>query len=529
MIKNNLIFILVVLVFSCTEKESTSDTKHIGGTVQIALNSVIDDILPLTTNEINADQIHRYMLSPSFVVFDEDGEAQPDLADGWQISSDNQSVLFILNPKMTWNNGRSVTTKDVHFTFNLINSEHIESLYKERTKVINDLQIIDSLTCRFNFIKPVSDPLYFTNFAILPAELDSFQSDLSKFTKQYLKNFIGCGSYILKSFTTDSLVLQRNNYYPNNYLFLDKIVFIFVQTNDQLIQFIEDRKIDLVANLPLEIAAHKEYLEYYKILTYPERGYTFIGWNLQNPLLKEKQIRLALSAAIDKQTLVDGILGGYSNIVNSPAYGKNDISENDIPKWSYNPALADSLFNSLGWITSDTDGIRRKYGKKLSFILKVNKENKERIDCAVNIKANLRSVGVDLQLEFVSWKQIFMSIRLKNCDAIMLTWTDGDHYDPSNLFHSSAIDNGLNFMSYSNAKADSLIEGALQAWDKKQRKYFWNKFQKLIAEDIPCTFLFSQSILVGSNNNLKNVAPDKRGYLVNVKEWWLETKSKILQ
>jgi len=529
MIKTILVVILLVMFFSCTEKKNTFNQKHTGGTVKIAMDAAFEDIMPITTNEISVDEIHRYLLSPSFVTFDEDGEPQPDLADGWQIDSDNQSVLFVLNPKMTWNNGRMVTTNDVKSTFKLIHFSNIESRFKERTKIIDGLEIIDSLTCRFNFTKPVSDPLYFTNFAILPAELDSFQSNLSVLKRKYKNNFIGCGPFILKTYTSDSLVLVRNSYYPDNYPFLDKIIFQFVESDEQLIEFVENRKVDLIANLPLDFAANKEYSEFYRILTYPERGYTFIGWNLKNTLFNDKNIRLALSAAIDKQTLVDGILGGYSKIVNGPVYDYSGVSEEDLPKWSYNPAYAESLLNSLGWITSDTDGIRRKYGNKLSFVLKVNKENEERIDSAINIKANLRSVGVDLELEFVTWKQILESILHKNFDAIMLTWTDGDHYDPSDLFHSSSIDNGLNFMSYSNENADSLIDGALLAWDKKQKKYYWQEFQKLVASDIPCTFLFTQSILVGCNKNLKNVITDKRGYLVNVKEWWLETRSKSTQ
>lgn len=524
MLKKIILFILFIILFSCSEKESVSDQKHSGGMVKIALDAAIDDIFPLTTNEINAEQIHRYILSPSFVVFDKNGDAQPDLADGWQIGRDNQSVLFILNPQMKWSNSRPVNTNDIKFTFDLINSGQFESTFKERVKIIYGLEIIDSLTCRFNFTKPVANPLYFTNFEILPAEMDTLQSDFSKFKIQYVNNFIGCGPFIINSFTSDSLVVEKNKYYPNNFPILDKIVFRFIRTNDQLLKQIQNRKIDLIVNLPLEIASHKEYLEFYNILTYPEKGYTFIGWNLKNPLLKDKQIRLALSAAIDKQSLVDGILGGFSKPINRPVYHVKDIPESEVSEWSFNPTYADSLLNSAGWVASDIDGIRRKYGKKMSLTLKVNEENKERKDCAINIQANLRSVGVDLKLEFITWKQILESIRVKNFDAIMLTWTDGDYYDPSNLFHSSAIDNGLNFMSYSSTQADSLIEGALQAWDKNQRDYYWNEFKKVVAEDLPCTFLFNQSILVGCNKNLKNVVPDERGYLVNAKEWWIDNK-----
>ncbi len=528
-LKNLLLLIVIATVLGCAEKERSVLSMRQGGMVRIALNSAIEDIFPLTTDETNVEQINRYMLSPSFVTFDTDGEAQPDLADAWQIDDDNKSVTFILNPKMTWSNGRSVTVKDVKFTLDLINSEHIGSYLKERTKLIENLEIIDSLTCRFNFSKPVSDPLYYTNISILPIELDSFRTNLNHLKNHYKNKFIGCGPFIVKSYISDSLVLDRNDYYKENYPIIERVIFKFIKSNEQLEKLIEEKKVDLVANLPLDFAANKKYLEFFNILTYPERGYTFIGWNLKNTLLKNKQLRMALTYAIDKQTIADGILGGYCTIVNGPIYQDKNFTETHLPKWSFNPVRAESLFNSLGWITSDKDGIRRKYGKKLSFNLMVNKENKERIDSAINIKANLRSVGVDLQLQFVTWKQILKNIRRKKIDAILLTWTDGDHYDPSQLFHSSAIANGLNFMSYSSSKADSLIEGALQSWDKKQKRYYWQQFQKQVSTDLPCSFLFTQNILVGCSKNIKNVITDRRGYLVNIKEWWLDRNSKTIQ
>ena len=85
MIKKILFLILLTIFYSCSEEENTFDQKHPGGTVKIAIDAAFEDIVPITTNEISVEQIHRYLLSPSFVIFDEDGEAQPDLADGWKI------------------------------------------------------------------------------------------------------------------------------------------------------------------------------------------------------------------------------------------------------------------------------------------------------------------------------------------------------------------------------------------------------------------------------------------------------------
>ena len=105
---------IVFLIEGCTEKKKNMPLVNRGGEVRIALHSSIDDIFPFTTDEINVEQIHKYMISPSLVAFDANGEAQPDLADGWSVDDDNRVVTYILNSDMKWSNGRSVRTEERH-------------------------------------------------------------------------------------------------------------------------------------------------------------------------------------------------------------------------------------------------------------------------------------------------------------------------------------------------------------------------------------------------------------------------------
>ena len=522
-IKYIIILILSLsLNFNCTKKEEIAELNRHGGTVKIALNSAIEDLFPLTTDEYNVEQIHRYMLTPSFVSFDDEGNALPNIADIWKIDEQNLSITFIINPELRWSNGNRVTTEDVKFTVNLLKTLSGIPRYSSITKNIKNLEIIDSLSCQISFNQAVAEPLYFTNLPIFPAENEYDISDINKFKDSYFKSYIGCGPFIISSYSSDSLILGRNNNYPNSFPYLNKVVFNYVGESDKLQQLLNSNKIDFAVNLPLEITANKSILQKFNILSYPEKGYSFIGWNLKSPPLKSKNMRLALSHSIDRQTLIDGILGGYGEIVDGPVYYNQKGENRFLPQMNFNAAEAESLFHIIGWNNIDEQGIRIKNGNKLSIKMLVNKENKERIEIAKNIKANLKSMGVDLQLNFVTWKQLLSTIELKSSDAILLTWTDNDYYDPSFLFHSNAIQDGLNFMSYRSDITDSLINSALFSWDKKQKDYYWKEFQKEVAKDLPCTFLFSQKIIVGCSKKIQNIQMDSRGFLVNIKEWWIE-------
>ncbi len=86
-----------------------------------------------------------------------------------------------------------------------------------------------------------------------------------------------------------------------------------------------------------------------------------------------------------------------------------------------------------------------------------------------------------------------------------MTWIDGDRYDPSELFHSAGINNGLNFTSYSSQVADQFIEQGLNSLGYEKRSAAWQGFQELIVRDLPCTFLYNQKVIVAVRSNLRDI------------------------
>ena len=58
----------------------------------------------------------------------------------------------------------------------------------------------------------------------------------------------------------------------------------------------------------------------------------------------------------------------------------------------------------------------------------------------------------------------------------------------------------------------------------EKRSAAWQGFQELIARDLPCTFLYNQKIIVAVRSNLRDIQIDHRGYLINIKEWWISSR-----
>ena len=519
------IFTVVLLLLGATAEMYCSDgnrsgEQKAGGTVRIALHSARGEIFPYSITESGMRQISEYILSPSLIRYDASGREEAVLAASWEIADDKRSITYYLRPDVKWSNGDPFNTSDVRFSFHLATNPDKKYRLSSQLSPVRDIVIIDDLTCRFEFIRPVANPLYHTKLPILPAAWQQYLTHPGEIEKQYIKNFIGCGPYLLQSVNDDSLVCKRNTSDPGQIPHLKNIVILFSQA---LAKGSHPLPVHMEVNVPLEEVSQYQSDSLYQIMTYPERGYSFIAWNLKNKLLSEYQIRKAFSLGIDKATIVDGVLAGFGSVIDAPAYSGFPDFNSQVFKYGNDPVRARTILDSLGWHENDL-GIRTRAGRQLRFKLKINHENQMRGKVALNIVKDLAAIGINVDLEIVPWEDIVSSITRKNFDAMIITWVDDDRYDPSDLFHTAGIVNGLNLTSYSNPYADSLIEQGLNDLDYEGRSRAWQEFQDVIARDLPCTFLFNQKIIAAVRTNLNGVEMDGRGYLVTLKDWWLSDR-----
>jgi peptide/nickel transport system substrate-binding protein len=511
--------VLLIIFTGC--REQSGELQQIrGGTVRVILNGSIDDICPLTSREYYSRQVHEYLLNPSFVSFDSEGNAQPQLAVAWQLSEDKKRLTFLLNKTLRWSDGQPVSARDALFTWqqirNLPNSRYTNDLVK-----IDSLKILDTGTIQFLFTQPVSNPLNITNFPLLPAAWSGKLMQTVNLDSIYRSDFIGCGPYLLKSINRDSLVVIRNEKFSEQGANLDEIRFIFMRDRQELANIIRGNRADVIIDVPIELSAVLAANKQYRIESYPERSFTMLGWNLNRGLFDDVRLRRALALAIDRQTLVDGVLGGFSSVVDGPVYPQLAPELRELPELEYNPERADSLLISMGWLLDETNSYRVRDGEKLQFRLSYSQENPVRQAIAVNIKSDLAKIGCQVDFQPAGWNDILNQIESKDFDALLITWVDENNYDPARLFHSRNIDGGMNFMSYHSGVSDSLLQLAGDTDSEDQRQTALKQFLQTIYHDQPGVFLYNQQILSGVRQQVNGVVMDTRGFLVNVKDWWL--------
>jgi peptide/nickel transport system substrate-binding protein len=120
-----------------------------------------------------------------------------------------------------------------------------------------------------------------------------------------------------------------------------------------------------------------------------------------------------------------------------------------------------------------------------------NSGNDTRRDVGVLAQRAFKELGIDVKLELYEWSVFLKNfINPKAFDACILGWGLSPDPDDYQIWHSSQIEKGFNFISYRNPEVDRLWEEGRREYDVAMRKAIYWRIHELMAEDQPYTFLF---------------------------------------
>jgi peptide/nickel transport system substrate-binding protein len=234
---------------------------------------------------------------------------------------------------------------------------------------------------------------------------------------------------------------------------------------------------------------------------YPSTStYTYLGFNLARAPFDDKRVRMALSRAIDRQALINGILLGLGQPCTGPYSPAMPAYNKAVKAVPYDLSAAAKLLDEAGWVPGK-DGIRAKDGKRLSFAMLANKENPVREAVATVLQQQFKKIGVEAQPQMLAWSLLISQyIDKKNFDVVVMGWQlslDPDLYD---IWHSSKTHPGeFNFIGYHDPAADRLLERGRTTFDPAARKAIYQRLHAVIAADEPMAFLFAPDDLFALN------------------------------
>ncbi len=524
------LFFLVVLGLAGCE-ERTSDVAMpdenappaYGDTFIEASIAEPSNLLPILATDSSSADINGLVYN-GLVRYNKDLILEGELAESWEISPDNLTITFHLRKGVKWHDGVPFTSADVLFTYRLYVDPATPTAYAEAYRQVAKAEAPDPYTFRVTYPKPYAPALGSWGVSILPKHLlegkEITQSPLSRHP-------VGTGPYRFVEWKPgEKVVLEANADYFEGRPYIKRVVYRIVP--DQSTQFMELRSggLDFMNLTPIQYRTQTDTLAFRRLFAkyrYLAFNYTYLGYNLERPLFRDRRVRQALSYAIDKQEIIDGVLLGLGEVATGPYKPDTWVYNPKVKRYSHDPDRARQLLAEAGWKDTDGDGILDRDGRPFRFTIVTNQGNDLRIKTAEIIQRRLKEIGIGVKIRVVEWATFLKEfIHPGNFDACILGWSGGPEPDQYNIWHSSKIGpRQLNFIHYRNPEVDALLEKGRRTFDRAERKKIYDRFQEILAEDQPYTFLYVAEALPAVSRRFRGIEPAPAGIFYNFIRWYV--------
>ncbi len=483
-----------------------------------------------------------------------EGTLIPDLAQNYEISPDRRTYTFTLRDNAIFHDGTKVTADDVIFTITRAQDAALKSPKRANWDGIavskNEKQQVV-----FTLAEPYSPFLENSTMGILPKHLWK-DIDTEQFTFSSLNTRpVGSGPYRIHKIRRNaggipqSYTLVSFTHFVLGKPFIKNITLHLYQNEDELVAAYKHGSIESVNSLSPQFAnIFKTQGERLELSPLPRVFAVFFNQN-QAQVFTHQEVRDALSAALDKQHIIDQVLSGYGVPLDGPILPglltKKDTRANFTQ--SQNLTLTEprtetsdpfierarTMLQNAGWKFDEKLGIMAKKSGKGSIVLSFSlaTSNAPELKAAAQIlKDTWEKLGAHVEVKVFETGDLNQNvIRPRKFDALLFGEVIGRDLDLFAFWHSSQMsDPGLNIAQYANISSDKLLESVRTISDESERIKKYKAFLKEIDNDRPAVFLYSPEFIYIVPKSLQGLSLEKittpsERYL-SVYTWYLETE-----
>jgi len=480
-------------------------------------------LLPVLASDAPSLDITRLIFN-GLVKYDKNARLVGDLAESWEVSEDNRRIRFHLRKGIKWHDGEPFDARDVEFTYKVYVDPKTPTSWATDFMKIRDLQVLDGHTVEVTYGEPYAPALESWDQGILPRHLLEGQ----EITKSPLQRSpIGTGPYRFLSWDTgEKICLIANQDYFEGCPPVEKVIIRVIPDPGTMFLLLKAGEIDRMDLTPVQFRrqTHTEwFLKNFRKYRYLHFGYTYIGYNLQDWKFKDRRVRQALTHAIDRGRIVKCALMGLGQVAHSPYKPDTYWHNPDVTKFSYDPEKAKKLLAEAGWKDMDGDGILENDGHPFEFTIITNQGNDQRKNAATLVQRDLKKIGIKVDIRILEWAALLKNfIHKRRYEACLIGLRIPVDPNQIDIWGSSKTsERGLNFINYQNPEVDKLLNIGAATFDPKERKKHYDRFQEIISEDQPYTFLWVQEDLPIVNSRFHGVEPATMGIDHNFAQWFV--------
>ncbi len=486
-----------------------------------------------------------------------DGQLNPELAESYTVSEDGLTYDFKLKDNLTFHDGSPLTTDDIEFTIQKALDTEIKS-----PKALNwsgvKIQKDSSTEITFILKKPYAPFIENLTIGILPkhiwSNIQNEAFDISAFNREP----IGAGAYKIKSSSRDasglyqSYTLESFSKYAKGEPFIKNFTVKFYKNEDDIINAYNKDSIDGLGGITPATALKANVRDItndkaHVVKTTLPRLFAIFFNQSQAPVLLNKEVRLALNTAIDKDILIQNVFNGFATAANGPIPYNQQTNKDELgttasslsdtkTKNESSIESAKKILTDAGW-KLDSEGVMIKETKKgksvstqkLTFTLSTS-NIPELKKTAEEVQKVWAKIGAKVDIEIFDGADLNQKvIRPRKYSALLFGNIINRDLDLYPFWHSSQRnDPGLNIALYANIKVDKLLDTARSSTDNDTRLEAYKDIETEINKDIPAIFLYSPDYIYLTSGRAKNIKISNLNYsserFANINEWYTDTE-----
>lgn len=449
----------------------------------------------------------------------------PSLATELPTSNADATVWTVpLRDGVTFSDGSDFDAADVVATYQAILDPASASEARSSFDMITDVFAVDDRTVEFRLAYPYSALPTKLLIGIVPEEAVATPGLAAESSLNTAP--IGTGPYTLVDLSPDRAVFEANENYFGGAPAVKKLTLLYVPDDNTRAQRMAAGEID-GTNLPPLLAKTLDGRDGMSLTSNTSADWRGVSLPTDNPVAGDKTVRMALNLAANRQSMVDNVLGGYGRPAATPIPDVYGDAHDPGAVFAYDPVGAERLLDDAGWVRGQ-DGVRAKDGTRAEFTVMYNSADTVRRDLAQAFASDALAVGVEVDLEALSWDRIDPRISF---DATLLGG-GSEPYDPDtqayNTLDSVFVNFGVgsiydNASNYVNPVVDAALETGRRSLDTAERNSAYRQMQQAYVEDPGFVFLvFLDHTYVSKDSDWAMSGPilEPHSHGVTWGPWW---------
>ncbi len=444
----------------------------------VAIDSAPTQLDPRFSTDAYSERIDHLLFS-ALIRIGPNEEILPDLAERWEIQDDRR-YTFYLKKNVFFHDGSPLTSEDVRYTYESLKNPEVASPHRKSYDVIERIETPDAATVRFILRENHAPFLGTLTRGIIPKKL--VEGDPQRFSS----SLTGSGPFAFVSYQPDYAVELRAN--PNYFEGVSptaRLLFRIIPDELTRLLELENGSIDLLQNaLPPDALPRLLKNRDLKIVQAPSTTYSYLGFNLSDPILRKKAVREAIAHAIDKEAIAKYILRGLATPANG-LFTDRHWAYASTKRHPYDLKRASELLDQAQLPYQKLLGGRFRLTYKTS-------QNELGRRVAEIVQAQLAAIGILVTIRSFEWGTFYSDVKSGNFQLFSLSWVgvhDPDIY--TDLFHSQSVPpNGSNRVRYQNKRIDFLVDRGRILLDQNERVAVYREVQEILAEELPYVSLW---------------------------------------